>query len=170
MTQSKTPTILITGPTGNIGLELTKKLSAQGIPFRALVRSSKGADAVRALRGSEIAVGNFNDSRSIADALDGVDRAFLLTNSSDQAEAQQAGFVDEASRVGVKHIVKLSQWAADPDSPVRFLRYHAAVERRIQESGMAYTFLRPNLFMQGLLAFREPILAQGKFFAAAGEA
>ena len=35
---------------------------------------------------------------------------------------------------------------------------------------MAYTFLRPNLFMQGLLAFREPILAQGKFFAAAGEA
>lgn len=131
---------------------------------------AKGADAVRALRGSEIAVGNFNDSRSIADALDGVDRAFLLTNSSDQAEAQQAGFVDVASRVGVKHIVKLSQWAADPDSPVRFLRYHAAVEWRIQESGMAYTFLRPNLFMQGLLAFREPILAQGKFFAAAGEA
>ena len=122
------------------------------------------------LEGSEVVVGNFNDSRSIADALGGVERAFLLTNSSDQAEAQQGGFVDVATRVGVKHIVKLSQWAADPDSPVRFLRYHAAVERRIQESGMAYTFLRPNLFMQGLLAFRESILAQGKFFAAAGEA
>ena len=97
MTQSNTPTILITGATGNIGLELTKKLSAQEIPFRALVRSSKGADAVGALEGSEVVVGNFNDSRSIADALDGVDRAFLLTNSSDQAEAQQAGFVDVAT-------------------------------------------------------------------------
>ena len=135
-----------------------------------MVRSSKGADVVGALERSEVAVGNFDDSRSIADALDSVDRAFLLTNSSEQAEAQQAGFVDVARRVGVKHIVKLSQWAADPDSPVRFLRYHAAVERRIQESGMAYTFLRPNLFMQGLLTFREPILAQGKFFAAAGKA
>lgn len=35
---------------------------------------------------------------------------------------------------------------------------------------MAYTFLRPNLFMQGLLAFRETIIGQGKFFAAIGDA
>jgi uncharacterized protein YbjT (DUF2867 family) len=75
-----------------------------------------------------------------------------------------------AKRAGVKHIIKLSQWAADKDSPVRFLRYHAAVENRIKESGIGYTFLRPNLFMQGLLAFREPIVKQGKFFAAAGDA
>jgi len=53
---------------------------------------------------------------------------------------------------------------------VRFLRYHAAVERKMLESGLAYTFLRPNLFMQGLLAFRETITGLGKFFAAAGDA
>ena len=35
---------------------------------------------------------------------------------------------------------------------------------------MAFTFLRPNLFMQGLLAFRETIVGQGKFFAAAADA
>jgi hypothetical protein len=51
-----------------------------------------------------------------------------------------------------------------------FLRYHAAVERKIRESAMAYTFLRPNLFMQGLLAFRETIIDQGRFFAAVGDA
>ena len=55
------------------------------------------------------------------------------------------------ARAGVRHIVKLSQFAAGPDSPVRLLRYHAAVERAIQQSGMAWTFLRPNLFMQGML-------------------
>jgi uncharacterized protein YbjT (DUF2867 family) len=99
-----------------------------------------------------------------------VDRAFLLTNSSQQAETQQSTFVEIASRTGVKQIVKLSQWAADPESPVRFLRYHAAVEKKIQDSGIAYTFLRPNLFMQGLLAFRDSIKHQGKFFAAIGDA
>jgi uncharacterized protein YbjT (DUF2867 family) len=56
-------------------------------------------------------------------------------------------------RTRLKHIVKLSQFAASEDSPVRFLRYHAAVEHAIQDSGIAYTFLRPNLYMQGLLAF-----------------
>src|SRR5258705_11510170 len=81
----------------------------------------------------------------------GVDRAFLLTNSSEQAEVQQGTFVDVASRLGGKHIVKLSQWAADPGSPVRVLRYHASVEQKIRDSGMAYTVLRPNLFMQGLV-------------------
>lgn len=93
-----------------------------------------------------------------------------MTNSSEYAEAHQSRFVDAASRAGVKHIVKLSQWAAYADSPVRFLRYHAAVERKIEESGMAFTFLRPNLFMQGLLAFRETIVGQGQFFAAASYA
>lgn len=50
-------------------------------------------------------------------------------------------------------MVKLSQLAADEASPVRFLRYHAAVTRRIRELGLAFTFLRPNLYLQGLLAF-----------------
>ena len=170
MPESKTSTILLTGATGSVGRELTKTLSAQKVPFRAMVRSRTGAEAVAVLEGAEVAIGDFNNAKSIANALEGVHRAFLLTNSSEQAEVQQATFVDVASRVGVKHIVKLSQWAADPASPVRFLRYHAAVEQKIRESGMAYTFLRPNLFMQGLLAFRETIAAQGQFFAAAGDA
>jgi uncharacterized protein YbjT (DUF2867 family) len=53
---------------------------------------------------------------------------------------------------------------------VRFLRYHATVERAIRESGLAYTFLRPNLYMQGLLAFAASIKAQGCFYAAIGDA
>lgn len=170
MTKPNTPTILITGATGNIGTQLTKQLAARKVPFRVMVRSIKDAETFSEMEGAEAIIGDFNDVETIAAALQGIERAFLLTNSSEQAEAQQKAFVDEAARAEVKQIVKLSQWAADENSPVRFLRYHAAVEDKIKNSGIAYTFLRPNLFMQGLLGFRDSIAGQGKFFAAIGDA
>lgn len=170
MNNSQFPTILITGATGTIGSDLTKQLAAKGIPFRALVRKGEKSTTLSLLKEAEIIEGDFNNPESIALALKGIDRAFLLTNSSEQAEAQQSNFVEIAKREGIKHIVKQSQLAADLHSPVRFLRYHAAVEQKIIQSGIAYTFLRPNLFMQGLLWFRETIAKQGKFFAAVGDA
>lgn len=166
----ETPTILITGPTGTIGGELTRILSERGIPLRAMVRSPKDAQALAALADAEVVLGDFDDPATIAQALTGIERAFLLTNSSERAEAQQLAFVAEAQRAGLPHLVKLSQLAADVASPVRFLRYHAVVEQAIRESGMPFTFLRPNLFMQGLLGFRASIAGQGTFFAAIGEA
>lgn len=70
----------------------------------------------------------------------------------------------------MEQLVKLSQFAADEASPVRFLRWHGAVERRIRESGIGFTFLRPNLYFQALLAFSGPIVTQSRFFAPIGDA
>ena len=162
--------ILITGATGSNGTELTELLASRGVPVRAMVRSKDTAGRIAGLAGVDLAVGNFDDPASLERALQGVERAFLLTNSTERAEAQQRAFVDAARRTGLRHLVKLSQFAADENSPVRFLRYHAAVERAIRESGMAYTFLRPNLFMQGLLGFSKSIKSDGKFFAAIDDA
>ena len=170
MTQTTAPALLITGATGNTGTELAKQLSAKGVPFRALVRSVENAGQLAALPGIELVSGDLGDPDSLTAALKGIKRAFLLTNSSEQAETLQLGFVDAARQAGVQHIVKLSQLAASIDSPVRFLRYHAAVEQHIRASGIAYTFLRPNLFMQGLLGFSSTIAAKGMFFASIGEA
>ncbi|GAB3538851.1 SDR family oxidoreductase [Spirosoma fluminis] len=135
-----------------------------------MVRSENDVEKLSALTNAQIVQGDFTNSAAIAQALRGIERAFLLTNSSEQTEALQRNFVDEARRAGVRHLVKLSQFAADTNSPVRFLRYHAAVEQAIRESGLAFTFLRPNLFMQGLLGFRKSIVGQGTFFASVGEA
>lgn len=170
--------ILVTGATGNNGLEILKQLSAQNLPVRAMVRNSHSerlhqrdrATAISTLPNVEIVAGDFDRPETLLNALAGVDRAFLLTNSTERAEAQQLAFVDAAKQSGVKHIVKLSQYAATAESPVRFLRYHAAVEAAIQASGMDYTFLRPNLFMQGLLNFRSTIATQNAFYAAIGDA
>ena len=171
-TTGPTPTILVTGATGSIGSELAKALAARHVPFRAMVRKldEKPAQALAALPGAEVVVGDFNQPDTLRAALAGIERAFLLTNSTAQAEAQQLSFVAAAQQAGVRHLVKQSQWAAAPDSPVRFLRYHAAVEAAIEATGLAYTFLRPNLFMQGLLAFKDSIQKQGQLFAPIGDA
>jgi uncharacterized protein YbjT (DUF2867 family) len=162
--------ILISGATGTVGREVVRLLSGRGARFRAMVRPAQAERARQMLGDANLALADFDDPDSIARALEGVERAFLLTPSSERAEQQQIGFVDLARRHGVGRVVKLSQYAAEPGSPVRFLRYHAAVERAIRDSGLSFVFLRPNLFMQGLLAFRDTIASKGAFFAAAGDA
>ena len=161
--------ILVTGATGSNGREIIKHLALRNVQVRAMVRDRDRARAI-AVPNVEVVEGDFDRPETLLDALAGVKRAFLITNSSDSAQAQQLAFIDAAKQRGVKHIVKLSQFEADANSPGRFLRYHAAVEAAIQASGIAYTFLRPNLFMQGLLNFRSTIATQSTFYAAASDA
>lgn len=127
------------------------------------------ADRSRIPAGVPVVAADFDDAASIATALEGAGRAYLVTPSSERAAAQQRRFADLAAQAGVGHLVVLSQLAADEHSPVRFLRY-AAVEQHVRDLGIAYTFLRPNLFFQGLLAFAGPISAQGRLYAPIGDA
>jgi uncharacterized protein YbjT (DUF2867 family) len=161
--------ILVTGATGGNGSEILKRLAGSGEVVRAMVRK-RPDHGIDALPGVEFVAADFDDPQTVRRALDGVDRAFLVTNSSERAEAQQLGFVEQARAAGVRHIVYLSQLHATVDSPVRFLRYHATVEKAISSSGIAFTHLRPNLYMQGLLGFRSSIASKGQFFAPAGDA
>jgi uncharacterized protein YbjT (DUF2867 family) len=166
---SSTGTVLVTGATGNTGSALLRLLEERGVPVRAMVRHDRDVTRLGTSSAASV-IGDFDDADSIAAALDGVTAAYLVTPSSVNAEAQQIRFAELAAEAGVKHLVKLSQFAADEASPVRFLRYHAAVEGRIRELGVGYTFLRPNLYFQGFLAFQATIASQGRFFAPIGDA
>jgi uncharacterized protein YbjT (DUF2867 family) len=161
--------ILVTGASGSNGRELIKRLSQIGAPVRAMLHK-RHDPANDALPGVEFVTADFNDAESIRRALVGVERAFLVTNSTEQAEAQQLGFVGLAHAAGLRHIVYLSQLHAAKDSPVRFLRYHAVVEEALAASGMTFTNLRPNLYMQALLGFGPSIKSESRFFAPIGEA
>src|SRR5699024_10229443 len=55
------------------------------------------------------------------------------------------------------------------DSPVRFLRWHAAVETHLQRLGMPHTILRPHLYLPSLLGFAATV-AQGLLAAPIGGA
>jgi len=169
MPRPSTNTVLVTGATGNTGSVLLRLLEERGVKARAMIRHERDIDRLGSASTSAV-IGDFDDADSIAAALEGIDSAYLVTPSSANAEAQQIRFAELAAAANVKHLVKLSQFAADEASPVRFLRYHGAVERRIRELGLSYTFLRPNLYFQGFLALRAMIANEGRFFAPIGEA
>jgi uncharacterized protein YbjT (DUF2867 family) len=160
--------ILVTGATGNTGQAIVDALVQRGAPVRAMVR----ADADRAKLRPEIegVVADFDDSAALEAALDGADRAYLVTPSSEQAEQQQKRFAELAAKAGTQHLVVLSQLGAQEDSPDRFLDYHGAVEHHVRDLGIGYTFLRPNLYFQGLLTFAGSISADGTFYAPIGSA
>jgi uncharacterized protein YbjT (DUF2867 family) len=120
--------------------------------------------------GADAAVADFDDAESVAAALRGAAKAYLVTPSSERAGQQQRRFADLAAQADIGHLVVLSQLGADEGSPVRFLRYHADVENHVRRLGIGYTFLRPNLFFQGLLAFAGLISAESRFYAPIGDA
>lgn len=159
-----TPTILVTAATGTVGSTLVPALRERGAQVRAMTRNAE-----HAANDADVVVADLRDPDSVTAALYGVDAVFLNSPSTEDAAALQIGFADIAMNLGVPRIVLLSQYGARADSPVRFLRWHAEVEDRIQRLGVDHTVLRPNLYMQSLLAFADTI-AQGVIAAPAGDA
>ena len=160
--------ILVTGATGTIGRELVRLLSAERTPFRALVRSAGKAQSIREA-GGEAVVGDFADHLAVDSALRGVRKLFLLTNSLPDQPETEARIVDAAKAAGVAHVVKLSSVGADARNAPLFLKLHGDAERHIETSGLAWTFLRPNFFMQNYLDFADAIRTQGVLAAPAGD-
>lgn len=105
----------------------------------------------------------------MARALDGVDAVFVNSPSAPDAAELQIRFLDLAQRAGVSHAVVVSQCGATLDSLVRFLRWHARVEQHLRTLDLTATVLRPNLFLQSLLAVSDA-LAQGVLAAPIGTA
>jgi uncharacterized protein YbjT (DUF2867 family) len=158
--------VLVAGAAGNTGRPLMEELHRNGASVRAMVR--RPDDAVPG--DPDKVVADFDDVDSVRTALRGVRRAYLVTPSSERAEEQQRNFVDAARQAGVQRLVLLSQLGARVTSPVRFLRYHAAVEEYVRDSGLEFTFLRPNLYFQGLFAVAASIAEQGVLPAPIGDA
>ena len=161
--------IFITGATGKVGQELVEQLAAQNVEFRALAHSPASAQKLRA-QGIETVEGDIAKPDTFAAALQDVDHLFLLTSGGPNQVEVENGVVDAAKQAGVRHIVKLSVFGADPQSPVLLTRPHALVEQHIRNSGLDYTILRPNSFMQNFAVNDAPtIKAQGAIYSSVNE-
>jgi uncharacterized protein YbjT (DUF2867 family) len=136
--------IVVTGATGKVGRELTRELRNIGAPFRV------GSRAPGSAEGAETVLFDFDRPETFAPALAGAEKLFLLTSGGTDREAAVVGAAKDA---GVRHVVKLSVWGAEEDAFV-IGRAHRAIEQEIEASGMSWTFLRPNGFMQNLTTYR----------------
>jgi uncharacterized protein YbjT (DUF2867 family) len=162
--------ILVTGAAGLNGSELVRRLSAKGIPSRALVRNPAKAQPLASLPNVEVVEGDMARPDSLTDALRGVERAMLISSSDQTMVEVQSSFIDAARRAGVQHIVKLSGIIPELDSPFRFARMHAEIEKRLEASGVAYTHLRAGEFMPSYFRQVPSIVARGVMALPMGDA
>lgn len=146
------PELAITGSTGQLGALVARLLADAGSPQRLLVR-----DAGRApeLAGAVPVVVTYADPVLSRASLDGVKTLFMVSAAEAEDRLQQHyTFVDAAAAAGVQHIVYTSFFGAAPDAMFALARDHFATEERIKASGMDFTFLRDNFYMDFL-----PLLA-----------
>lgn len=156
--------ILVTGANGLSGSELVRRLSARGVPVRALVRSAVKAQGISSLPKVEIVEGDMARPETLTSALRGVERAMLISSSDPTMLEVQSSFINAARKAGVAHVVKLSGIIADRESPFRFSRMHGEIERRLEDSGMAFTHLRAGEFMHAYFRQVPSIVAKGALF------
>ena len=154
--------ILVTGATGTVGSKVVRRLLTAGERPRAFVRDQ---DKARERLGEQVehVLGDLNRPETIEAALAGVDRLFLLTTQSAHQPEWESAVIQAATRAGVGQIVKLSVFRADERSPLQIARQHGQAERALEQSGLAYTIVRPVFFMQNLLA----MLRDGAIYTAA---
>ncbi|MFJ6811041.1 NAD(P)H-binding protein [Streptomyces anulatus] len=149
--------ILATGATGNTGSELVRQLSVDGhghgtgTGVRALTRNAARAGAALP-DGVEVAEGDLERPESLKSALGGVRSLFLISGVGDDA-----GVLDAARDAGVEHVVLVSSITVMTHPHLGPARANLAVERRLRESGMAWTILRPTQFASNTLWWAQSV-------------
>lgn len=160
--------ILVSGATGNVGREVSKGLFVRGTAVRAAVRSKEKAQGLLP-NGVELVTMELARQDSMKQALDGVDTAILITPLNPNMVNMSLNFVEQAKNSGIKHIVKLSGMGAQMEA-ITMAKWHREVERAIENSGISFTFLRPNSFMQNYVNFfGDSIRTQGVFYLPLGD-
>jgi len=99
---------------------------------------------------------DFENEKTFSSALESVEKVSLLPPLlPNQLEIMNV-FVDAAKRAGVRHIVKFSAIGVDEATQPTAVKWHGANEEHIREAGVAFTFLRPNSFMQNFITYFPP--------------
>ena len=138
--------ILVTGATGNIGRPLVHELEARGATFRILARDRD--KTLRLFPSADIVEADLDESPSIAAAMDGAERVFLLNPGI--GTEHTSNMASAAKNTDVGQIVLLSSLYAGQNPIPSMGRWHHERERILESSGIPNTFLRPGGFMTNL--------------------
>jgi uncharacterized protein YbjT (DUF2867 family) len=160
--------ILITGASGSVGKTVLREAIGKEPKVRAMYRSKE--EAAKAPAGCEPVLADYSDKPSLRGAIEGVTSVFLVCSPIPQLVELESNVVDVCKESGVKHVVLNSAMGAG-DYGKSFPSWHRKVEDKLKAPGMSYTILRPNGFLQNIVAFHAAsIRTQGAFYQAMGDA
>ena len=161
--------ILVIGGRSKVGAALIGELLGRGERVRALVRA--GEPAGHRATAAEVVTGDLADEGSLVTAMAGVEKVFLLSSPHPDAVGWHRNAIDAARRTQVQLLVRSSILGADRESPAEFISAHTTCDRYLEDSGLPYVIVRPNLFLQNIPESTIPAIdASGTFYADAGEA
>ncbi len=160
--------ILVTGASGTVGTALVEELKTGGHRFRAAYHSAHKAEKARA-EGHDVIALEFSEPKTLPPALAGVDTVFLLGAGARGQAEREINVLNAAKAAGVKRMVKHSIWGA-ADERFSLAKIHREVERAVEASGIAWTFLRPNGFMQNFVHEAATIKSKGAIYQPAADA
>lgn len=159
-------TVLVTGATGNIGAQVIQHLVNHGADVRALIRDPSKANFPA---GVAVVKGDLLDVDSLRSAFDGVSALFLLNAVVPDEFTQALIALNLARSAGINRIVYLSVIHADVYVNVPHFAGKFAVERMIEQMGMAATILRPAYFIQNDLTIKDVVTSYGVYPMPVGE-
>jgi uncharacterized protein YbjT (DUF2867 family) len=157
--------VLVTGATGNTGSGLVQALRKAGVNVRAFVRNEAKAQSLKDL-GAEIVVGDLDRPETIAPAVEGVDRIYLLTWNGPTQAQQAINVIQAAKKAGIPHIVRHSMWGSKNS---RIVQQGDQVEAALFSSGLPWTLIKPTFFMQNLMMAAQTIASDGMLYWDTGD-
>ncbi|MDO3677155.1 SDR family oxidoreductase [Paenibacillus ehimensis] len=162
--------LLVTGATGKLGTKVVETL-LKTVPASQLavsVRNPEKAEGLRA-RGVEVRQGDFDRPDSLETAFAGIDRLLMISADGDNETRirQHANAVAAAERAGVKFIAYTS--IANARESNNFLApTHRATEEAILKTGIPYSFLRNNWYLENELSSIQGVVAGAPWVTSAG--
>lgn len=159
--------ITVFGATGKVGKELLVFLSKAAIPTIAVTRDKSKAHPRPYIEWTEA---DMHKRETLMQTMDNSKAVFLATNVNQNFVQEQTNVIEIANECGVKHLVKISSPGADKHSPNFIARPNGEVDDLLKTSGVDYTILQPNSFMQNWLgSFSETIQKERKIIEATAD-
>lgn len=164
--------LLVTGATGKLGSKVVETL-LKTVPASQLavsVRNPEKAESLRA-QGVDVRQGDFDQPASLDAAFAGIDRILIISADGDTETRirQHTNAVEAAARAGVGFIAYTSV-ANAMDNKIFLAAPHQATEQAILKTGIPYSFLRNNWYIENEIASIQGVQAGAPWVTSAGSA
>jgi len=148
--------IAVIGASGNTGRVVAELALENGHDLRAVARNPESLVKL-ANRGAKIVIADLDDREGILSALSGVEAVYYCSplavgyDEPFNVERKRGrNVINAAQSAGARHFVLLSAMGPEAAPGVALIETKRAIEGELASSSLAYTILRPSMFMDNV--------------------